>query len=374
MGTLQGFSLVTPLVSIPISQYTKDKPQDKVWNYAGKWWCVLATPGGTKIFRLDGTSWTPVLTIASGTRYKADCWLVDNLVHILLFRSSTSYVVSVEYIPASGTYVRWSQRSSNTPVTFPSGAETATLTVDGTGRMWLASDGTSDITVWWSDAPYTTFSSPITIATGVTDDDLCVLTTLPGKIGIFWSNQNTKKFGFRTHNEGGVATTWSADDVPASQSALNIGAGMSDDHMSVKMASDGTLYFAVKTSYDLPGYPQISLLIRRPDGTWDNLYPVTINQGTQPHIILNETQGTIKVVYTTIVNGGDIVYRESSMENILFGVERTLISGGGYLYNYTTSSHATYNPEVVIMATNQSTTPMQAVSILASDSPADIIS
>ncbi len=374
MGTLQGFSSVTPLGSIPISQYTKDKPQDKVWNYAGKWWCVLATPGGTKIFRLDGTSWTPVLTIASGTRYKADCWMADNLVHILLFRSSTSYVVSVEYIPASGTYVRWSQRSSNSPVTFLSGAETATLTVDGTGRMWLASDGTSDITVWWSDAPYSTFSSPITIATGVTDDDLCVLTTLPGKIGIFWSNQNTKKFGFRTHNDGAIATSWSADEVPASQSALNIGAGMSDDHMSVKMASDGTLYFAVKTSYDLPGYPQISLLVRRPDGTWDNLYPVTINLGTQPHIILNETQGTIKVVYTTIVNGGDIVYRESSLENILFGVERTLISGGGYLYNYTTSSHATYNPEVVIMATNQSTTPMQAVSILASDAPADIIS
>ena len=34
------------------------------------------------------------------------------------------------------------------------------------------------------------------------------------------------------------------------------------------------LYAAVKTSYDTPGYPKIALLIRRPAGTWDDLYSV----------------------------------------------------------------------------------------------------
>ncbi|CAN5766969.1 hypothetical protein BH10BAC3_BH10BAC3_22160 [soil metagenome] len=368
--TLQGFTSVTALTPIPVSQYTKDKPQDKIWNYAGKWWCVLATSGGTKIFRLDGTSWTAVLTIATNTSCKPDCWMTGNVVHILLYKGiSTSDIVSVEYDAASNAYKPWSQRPTSSSVTFPTGTETATMTVDGAGRMWLASDGDTDIKVWWSDSPYATWSSAITIATGVTTDDISVITKMNGKIGIFWSNQNTQRFGFKTHTDGAVATSWSADEVPASQSALNAGKGMSDDHMSAKLASDGTLYFAVKTSYDLPGYPLISLLIRRPTGIWDNLYPVTINQGTQPHLILNEAQGKIKVVYTTVVNGGNIVYRESSMSNISFGVERTLISGGGYLYNYTTSTHQTCNPDVVIMATNQSTNPIQAVSVLASDDP-----
>ena len=36
------------------------------------------------------------------------------------------------------------------------------------------------------------------------------------------------------------------------------GAGMADDHMNVAVASDGTLYAAVKTSYDTAGYPKMA--------------------------------------------------------------------------------------------------------------------
>jgi hypothetical protein len=233
--------------------------------------------------------------------------------------------------------------------------------------MWVAADETSAIDVWWSDSPYTTWSSPIKIATGIKDDDICLVTTFNGKVGVFWSDQTTKRFGFKTHADGDGPAIWSADEIPASQSALNIGAGMGDDHMSVKQASDGTLYFAVKTGYDTRDYPQLALLVRRPGGTWDDLYPVTIFEGTQPVVVLNEEQGTIKVIYTTIVNGGDIVYRESSVSDISFGIARSLISGGGHLYNYATSTHQTYNPDVVIIATNQSTIPLQAVSVLATD-------
>ena len=47
-----------------------------------------------------------------------------------------------------------------------------------------------------------------------------------------------------------------ADEVPASSSAENVGLGMADDHMNVAVAADGTLYAAVKTSYDTAGHPK----------------------------------------------------------------------------------------------------------------------
>ena len=92
---------------------------------------------------------------------------------------------------------------------------------------------------------------------------------------MFWSNQSTNLFGFRVHEDGAVATQWSTDERPASQSALNVGGGMADDHMHLAVAADGTLYAAVKTSYDKSGYPKIALLVRRPNGVWDNLYSIS---------------------------------------------------------------------------------------------------
>ena len=38
---------------------------------------------------------------------------------------------------------------------------------------------------------------------------------------------------------------------------------MADDHIHLAVASNGTLYAAVKTSYDSSGYPKIALLVRR---------------------------------------------------------------------------------------------------------------
>ena len=102
--------------------------------------------------------------------------------------------------------------------------------------------------------PYSSFSGPVTLATGVAADDIGVVTALPnGQIGVLWSNQNTRLFGFRVHSDGADPSVWSTDEQPASQSALDVGLGMADDHLNVAVAADGTLYAAVKTSYDTAG-------------------------------------------------------------------------------------------------------------------------
>lgn len=117
---------------------------------------------------------------------------------------------------------------------------------------------------------------------------------MPGRIGVFWSNQNTKRFGFKYHTDGTDPSAWSADEVPASQSALNFDSGMADDKMNMTVASDGTLYCAVKTRYNTIGQTQIGLLVRHPSGTWDNLHTVTTFEGFRPFVILNEALGRLR--------------------------------------------------------------------------------
>jgi hypothetical protein len=167
-----------------------------------------------------------------------------------------------------------------------------------------------------------------------------------GTTGVFWSNQKTKRFGFRVHQDGAAPTLWSADESPASQSALSVGKGLADDHVHVAAASDGTLYAAVKTSYDKSGYPKIALLVRRPNGTWDNLYAVS-NGGTRPIVVLNEAAGKLIVAYTSKEGGGDILYRESPLGNIAFGSQKVLISGA---VNDVTSAKHTISNSIVFLA------------------------
>jgi hypothetical protein len=378
-----GFHSLMDLNSLTISTQTREVPQAKVWNYAGKWWAVLATSGGTKLFRLDNTSWTDVLTVVTQTNCRADCRVAGNLVHMLLFRgTSTSYFVSLEYDPATNTYKRWTQRTSNTNLLFESGTHTVTLDLDTTKRIWLASNNLGNMQVRWSDPPYTTFSSPITIASGATNNDICTITALPGKIGVLWSDQNARRFGFKTHNDGDNATLWSADEQPAIQSALNVGDGMGDFQLNITAASDGTLYCAVKTAYDKNSYPTIALLVRRPNNTWDHLYPVTSSkEGDRPFVILNEAAGKVKVFYTHHVTNfdgtrsGDILYREASTSAISFGGPITLMSGNGLnSLIYTSSTHQTYNPAVVVLTTNESANPLNMLSVLATDdTPPEIL-
>jgi hypothetical protein len=362
----QGFASTLNLTPAAAVKNTGDKPQSKVWTHNGKWWTVFPNSSGTFVWRLDGTIWTSVLKISSSQTVKADCKVVANVCHILLWRKETypSQLISVEYVPESSTYKLWSQRTSVVFIPLDAGVEIATIDIDGNGRMWLASDAVTNINVRWSDSPYSTWSLPITIASGIYSDDISDVIAMPatGQVGVLWSNQNTKRFGFKTHNDGADPAIWSADEVPASQSALNIKAGMADDHMNIAIAGDGTLYCAVKTGYDTPGYPVVALLRRHTTGVWDNLYGVS-EVGTRPIVILNEATGKLKVVYTSLESGGNIAYKESSAANISFGPETMLISG---VYDNATSAKNNYSSEIVILAADTTNTPM-IYGVLATD-------
>jgi len=329
---------------------TEDRPQSKVWTYDGRWFSVFTDPVGTHVWRLDGLAWTKVLTLSDIRSFRADVKPVGNLAHILLFTPGGSKLASVQYVPATDSWEFWSQRPGLTNVAFSTGVDTAAIDIDSTGRMWAVSDGTTTIEARYSEAPYTSFSPPITIATGVDTDDIAAVVALPNRtLGVMWSNQVTKRFGFRTHQDLAAPDQWSADEVPGGSAALNVGSGMAKDQVSLAVASDGTLYAAIKTKYEKSGHTSIGLLVRRPSGLWDaGLYPVTIKTGVRPVVVLDEIHGRIVVAYRVDKNFGPIVYKDSPTSSISFGPHQTLIDAAEI--NDVSTTKQTFTHDVVFIA------------------------
>lgn len=341
------------LSTISVSQGTGEKPQSKTWEHDGQWFAVMPNSTGTWIWQLSGTTWTNVLKVSNRTGVEADVKPIGDLAHVLLFDGSSTHLASIEY--GNGTYGMWSGRNANANILLPSSTETATIDVDSQGRMWVAYDNksASTIEVRYSDGVYASWSSPVVVASGVKSDDICVITAMPnGQIGVLWSNQNTKRFGFRTHADGASPTSWSSIEAPAAQSAQNVGTGMADDHLNVAVGSDGTLYAAVKTSYDSSGYAKIALLVRRPNGSWDSMYTVSTS-GTRGIVVLNEVERRLIVAYTSSENGGNILYRETPIDAISFSASKVLISSS---LNNVSSTRQNFVNELVIMAGTGSTT------------------
>jgi hypothetical protein len=345
------------LSPIPASASTGKKPQSKVWSHGGHWWAVLPSetvvPSGTWLWRLEeDTSWTNVLLLSSSTRAKADALRAGDVAHVLL-HDSVSELVSLEYEADEQSYRRWRARPRNTPIPLPD-SETATIALDSTGRMWLATESGSSIHVHYSDSPYYLFKGPVTLVEGIDDGDIGAVTALPdGTVGVLWSDQTRRRFGFRLHVDGTPPTAWLPDEVPASRSALEVGGGMADDHVNVAVAADGTLYAAVKTGYDIAGYPKIALLVRRPrgDGVWDDLYEVD-QDGTRPIVLLNENSSGLYVAYTSQRSPVGIVYRDSPLNPIDFGPRKSLMAGD--LKNVTSTKEC-WTDDVVILASDENT-------------------
>jgi hypothetical protein len=262
--------------------------------------------------------------------------------------------VSVEYDHKSEKYQKWSKQPETVNIELEKESETATIAVDGNGRMWLASDAENEMHVRWSDPPYENWSDPVVIAQGVRPDDICAVTSFPdGNVGVFWSNQNTQRFGFRMHKKGGSPEKWAEDEVPASGSAMNIHKGMADDHINFAVSSNGTLYVAVKTSYDTEGYPLVGLLVRRPDGKWDKLHNID-DEGSRAIVLLSDKHKCIFVVYSSY-RDHQIVCKKSDAKNIMFGERKVLLESGkikSSINNATGPKH-TFEDEVVVIASER---------------------
>jgi hypothetical protein len=347
---------LTLLDPIPTTTSTAEKPQSKVWFYDEMWWAVFPDDSGAWIWRLDGNTWAKTLHLSPDPNVHADCDLIedDGVVHILLFNGSDTQLVSVEYLPTSpGTYQFWSQGAGVVDVPLENTTtKTATIAIDSTERMWVAYDDPilGQVKVRYSDSSsgYSLWSDFIIVAEGVDSGTISAIVAFDSKIGVMWSNEVMERFGFRFHLDGDSPIVWSADEVPASQSALNVGAGMADDHINIASTSDGTLYVAIKTGYDSVDLPSIALLVRRPWGVWDDLYEVDL-EGSRPIVLVSETLGKVVVVYSESDSGGAVRCRISNMSNISFGLPRNLMFS--FSQQNVSSIKHTFDDEFVVIST-----------------------
>ena len=69
----------------------------------------------------------------------------------------------------------------------------------------------------------------------------------------------------------------------------------------------------MKTSYDTSGHTKIGLIVRRPNGIWDQTLYNVDTSGTRCIVLLDEAIGRLLVAYTTSEGGGNIVYRETPL-------------------------------------------------------------
>jgi hypothetical protein len=146
-------------------------------------------------------------------------------------------------------------------------------------------------------------------------DDIAGIVAMDGAIGIFWSNQLTREDYFAVHPDG----TPPADSASWTLEVAATGSSIADDHFSMKFASDGRLFVAVKTSFSGAGNTLVGLLVRSAAGTWSPLHHVTSveHDPTRVLCLLDEVQREVHVFYSPDPGGG-IYTKTSDMDTIAF--------------------------------------------------------
>lgn len=257
-----------PVLSVGMGDATRDKPQSKLWYAQGSWWAWLPAQGGSDVWRRTDSGWRRETGLAEALRGlpgQADVWADGDTVRAVLVEPKRLAVLGLVFHGGLGRY-RPAGRAIvfDMPESGGPGLETATITRDGPGRWWIAYAWRRQMWVRASaDSAGKVWTQPIAISREpASDDDICTITTLPGSVGVTWSNQATETVYFRRHRDGARSDDWSAPEIVAS------GNRTADDHLNTAVARDGTLYLATKNSVDRIGHTQLILHVRDPHGRW----------------------------------------------------------------------------------------------------------
>ena len=110
-----GIDLHRILKPKPATTTTDEKPQSKVWRYAGAWWSGLPHRWrGWRQLRRDVVveagrhEWIDVLKLSTRTDTKADVKVAGNVIHALLYNDPNTQLASAQYNAGTGFYEAWS--------------------------------------------------------------------------------------------------------------------------------------------------------------------------------------------------------------------------------------------------------------------------
>jgi hypothetical protein len=237
---------------------TGEKPESKLWFHDSVWWASLWSNAGNAyhIHRLNlatqcwedtGTALDPRLETKADVLWDGSQLLVASHVYDGSGEPAPAgergEVFRYDYDPGTQT---WSLEPGFPVEINEVESETLVIDIDSSGQLWATwvenqqvmvnhSLG-SDHTQWGSP-----FVLPVLDADNLTDDDIASIVAYDGRVGVFWSNQNTDTFEFAVHVDGSDDQVW-GQTSPHSNS--------SDDHISLKVLPGdgaGRLAAVVKT-------------------------------------------------------------------------------------------------------------------------------
>src|SRR4029434_165032 len=345
--------------SIPIGPgLTEDKPQSKLWytdnaDRTVTWWGILGFVGdataapGVYFYKLEHgvlvrQTFPGAHLVEVDIDARADVlWNGTDLhLFVLMYKGEATTLSKYTYNASTQTYTRL----AGFPVAIPllAGSESATITQDSTGKLWIAydpaispslpkvcpaevdeDDPDAEVHALWS-VDHTTWdvmNNRVVLQSPICNDDLAALVavTFKDRIGVMWSEQTgtgveaLDNFGFRFHWDANPdPTSWSpAEIVPLPPRTL-----IADDHIHLTVTEHGDIIAATKSSTvatDANGDPildengdpidlnEINLFVRWHDGKpanpWDGPYFVTSN-ASRPIVVFDKVSKDVYVFYT----------------------------------------------------------------------------
>lgn len=276
-----------PVFAVDTANPTADKPQSKLWFQEGCWWALLPRSNGPSLWQRTSKGWIEhpeINRLLKGLPGRADVWAdKDGATAVGVSRDS---LVVFRLTPA-GKNKPW-QATVLATLSTPGreDIETATITRDATGAWWVAADGTTSIYTWHAPDGRS-WSQAIPLQKGVSKDDICLITTVPGAVMVTWSNQQEEAIQYRLHRNGHAATDWEKTAI------AEAGHKTADDHLHAALNRDGTVWITSKNSVDSTGYPQLVLRVRNQEGKWRNLpyAPRTVKAEPSRPVIIALPQG-----------------------------------------------------------------------------------
>jgi hypothetical protein len=342
--------------------HTLDKPQSKLWytvdpTTGPTWWAILSDGVDLYFHKLDGgvlqkQTFLHAMVDADNTARADVLWNGTHLFVLLCKGTSpggsetcNSPLSLSKYSYDSVTQVY--TREAGFPISIPisSGAESATIEQDSTGRLWIAYDPGSSIRVLWSDPGdhtvwQTTGGGLALNAQTVNSDDLAAVVAftpngLTPRIGVMWSNQSNQSIHFRFHVDTDPPTTWQSDELVAQ------GGEIADDHINLAVTDAGDVLAATKSSTTSPDNTT-NLFVRWSNGSWGGPYFVTADS-SRANVVFDRTNQDVYVFYTGSFDSGPrtISYKVahlSRLADLATGPEIDLISVSGQDINNVTST------------------------------------
>lgn len=276
---------VKPSFQVSFRDPTQDKPQSKIWFSDGSWWTILPDSQGPSIWKRGDSQWQKMTSLDSELAKlpgKADVFSNGQEQYILLVGNCELNFLKLN--TRSGSV----QISQKGPLPLPSlckEIETATITQDDAGTLWVASDMNEQVIVWSSKNEGISWSQPVVLSESISSDDISLISKFHGGVSVIWSNQSEDALYERTMLQ--------KDHLWSPRKTISKGKKTADDHLNTTLLVDGRLALVSKNSLDQVGKPQFVFRVRSVAGDWEDF----------PYENLTEAISPTRPIITQLPNG-----------------------------------------------------------------------